>query len=115
MNRRQFYRVSFPKGAEISVRVGGVTYQVVDISESGIKIVGTGVPTTPDGTYVGEVIWYDGATTAFEGHIQRELNNQTALCEVEGIPYQRIIEEQRRLIREKRVPLVPRLKVFRGD
>lgn len=99
-NLRQFYRVVFPPGQEIEACVDGLSFQIIDVSESGIKVRGHSLPFEDD-KCKGEIGWSDGEKTRFHGKLHRREPGVTVLCEVVGIPFPKIIEEQRRLIREE--------------
>lgn len=111
-NERDFYRVSYTPGDELIILVAGLEFRVANISESGMRVLGRGLPMS-DNTCVGEVCWRDGQKTTFRGYLQRRDARETVLCEVEGIPFQQILREQQRLIRKQ--TLVPRLKIYREE
>ena len=115
-NERDFYRVSYAPGDELIILVGGLEFRVANISESGMRVLGASLPFTENGC-VGEICWRDGQKTVFRGFLQRRDARETVLCDVEGIPFQQILKEQQRLIREqKREENVgPLLKIYRED
>lgn len=111
-NQREFFRVSFSPGNELQVVVEGTHYPIADISESGLRIRGL-LPLGDDDSCSGELHWSDGTASSFTGKLIRREGNDTILCEVVGVPFQNILEEQRKQIRENRVPV--KLKIFGRD
>ena len=111
-NRREAYRVRFPRGYELDVFVGGKYYKVIDVSETGMCIEGDNL-LIRDGVCKGCLHWSEDSTSSFTGRLHRQEKGQTMLRNVDGIPLARIMEQQRRLIRVGFS--VSQLKVFTPD
>lgn len=71
---------------------------MVDISERGIKFVYPGeFPPEPQSIVLGEILFDDGESYEISGEVIRYQNDMLALRLHEGVPYNKIVVEQRRL------------------
>lgn len=71
---------------------------MVDISERGIKFVCLRKePLQPQSIVRGEILFDDGESYEIIGEVIRYQNDMVALYLNEGIPYNKIVAEQRRL------------------
>jgi hypothetical protein len=99
VNERAYYRVRFPLAERPSLLVGETTYPVLDFSEGGL-CVGVHAPSLSlDDTVVGVVRFHDGEEFAIAGRVVREgQDNVGLLLDNQGIPFRKVIDEQRRLL-----------------
>ena len=86
--RRTFFRLRYPQTERPKLIISENEFDVTDISEHGIKF------------YLGSKInamitFHDGESLSIEGKIIRIQNNEVAVYLSQGIPSDRIIEEQK--------------------
>jgi hypothetical protein len=97
--KRQFYRVEYPKSVRPTFLCEGHKYPVIDLSEEGV-----GLEVTKSGNFrvgqliVGEVVFHDHGQEKITASVLREDSRRVILkCHV-GVSLARIMEEQRYLI-----------------
>ncbi len=101
-SKRQFYRLTYPHSGRPELLVAGKTFPVVDISECGMRlqVQQNDIQTLPVGeTVCGQVRFTDGESFEIAGAIIRHADVSGELqCAVflsKGIPYSRMVAEQR--------------------
>ena len=99
---RQFFRLTYPRTGCPELVVNGRAFAIVEISENGVrvKLPQTVIEAWPiEGTVGGQVRFSDGETFKVVGVIVRhETIDDEVQCVVslsEGIPYARMVAEQR--------------------
>ena len=97
--KRRHFRVAYPLSNRPQLLLNGEKYDVVDISEQGIKYCCPGCGMTTGGALEGVVEFPDGETFDIEG---KALRVEVILQLRKGIPYTQIVKEQMRLIKEYR-------------
>ena len=101
VNRRQYVRVYYPLDCpkkflpELIIRYR--VYQVLDISEKGIRFCVPHIGLMRDDQVNAVLRFIDGEVIEIDGEVVRRLYNQVALKLNKGIPYCRILSEQMRL------------------
>lgn len=101
-SNREFYRLTYPRSGRPELVIKGKSYAVAEISEHGMRVQlqQEDMDTWPIGEAVhGKVIFSDGGSFNIVGLIVRhaDLNGelQCAASLSEGIPYARMVAEQR--------------------
>ena len=99
--RRRFFRLEYPSNDRPLLKIGKNTFEVVDISERGIRFLNERNVQFSDWVR-GIVIFRDGVTMDFEGKIVWELGGALGVhIIITPIPAERILQEQRYLIAKK--------------
>ncbi len=108
-DRREFYRVEYPDGYRPKMvlrhKAGEVKkYEVIDISEKGINIVGKEMSELrPKSKIDAQITFTDGESVDIKGKVLRVNEDQVAIYLAKGIPLPRIIKEQMLLRNSQRV------------
>ncbi|MEQ8224416.1 MAG: PilZ domain-containing protein [Candidatus Eremiobacterota bacterium] len=98
--RRRFYRIKYPLIERPEIILDNRSYQVIDISEGGVKFFSP-VTTFKVGDYIkGSIKFHDGEVMPVEGHVLRLQNKRVIILLDRKIPLQRILKEQRYLIKK---------------
>lgn len=101
MQKRGYFRIDYPPQERPSLVVDGRSYEVMDLSEKGLKYRHPG----PDGPRPGDAF---SATLAFSetdrlavgGSVLRRTGPEVVVALVPGLPFAKIISEQQRLLRK---------------
>jgi hypothetical protein len=95
-SRRAHYRIQYPNAARPKLLIEGHTFEVLDISEGGLRYQSGPYPTPNIGTsFRGTVRVRRGELIHTHGNVVRAINGEVAARLVVGIPFQTIMEEQR--------------------
>jgi c-di-GMP-binding flagellar brake protein YcgR len=100
-NQRQYVRVYYPQDCpkkylpELVIRYRA--YQLLDISETGIRFLVPRMNLLPDDILTGVIKFLDESVIEFSGVVVRRTRDQIALKLIVGIPYSIISSEQVRL------------------
>ena len=100
---RSFYRLRYPKPARPVVRIDGLTYPVVELSESGMRIVVSPETACPvNSPLTGHVIFSDQSSEVVEGEVLRtEVKDddfsEAILQLTTGVSLKRMLAEQMRI------------------
>lgn len=105
LNRRECYRVVYPRTArpiltvkkKHSAQQRQLDFQIVDISEQGICFRDNG-SLGPLGELEGIVRFHNGETHRISGCVVRQTHDSVCVQLHSGIPWNKILAEQRRLI-----------------
>jgi len=98
--RRRYYRIKYPLIERPVITVDKKEYKVIDISEGGVKFFSP-VKTFNIGEYInGSIKFHDGEVLEVEGHVLRLQNKRVIILLDRGITLQRILKEQRFLIKK---------------
>ena len=101
VNQRDYVRVYYPPDCpkkylpELTIRYR--TYQLLDISETGIRFHVPRMNLLPDDIVTGAIKFLDESVIEFSGVVVRRTKDQIALKLIVGIPYSFIASEQVRL------------------
>lgn len=101
INQRQHVRIYYPADCpkkflpELIIRYHA--YQILDISEGGIRFCVPVMGLIHDGVVSGAIRFTDDTYVEISGEIVRRMRNQISLKLDKGIPYSRIMSEQMRL------------------
>jgi c-di-GMP-binding flagellar brake protein YcgR len=101
VNRRQFVRIYYPQECpqkflpELNIHYR--SYQILDISEGGIRFHVPHMSLIHDEIVTGTIKFPDNTFIEISGEIVRRGRNQIALKFIKGIPFSRIMSEQTRL------------------
>ncbi|MDH4027873.1 MAG: PilZ domain-containing protein [Nitrospirota bacterium] len=95
-NKRQHYRIVYPISCRPSLKITRKEFEVVDISESGIRFLNKKwAPFTPGVRIQAEITFNDGDTLEIDGEILR-VDDQVSILKLHNsIPFWKIVEEQR--------------------
>lgn len=96
---REHYRVAYPTALRPKLLVHGVSFDVVDISERGIRFrLGTAQKPEPGFEVQGVLRFKRGETITIRGTVLRVDQGEVAARLEEGIPLRVIMDEQRFLL-----------------
>jgi hypothetical protein len=96
---REHYRVAYPAALRPKLLVHGVSFDVVDISERGIRFrLGSAQPPEPGFELQGVLRFKRGETITIRGAVLRVDQGEVAAGLEEGIPLRVVMEEQRFLL-----------------
>jgi len=97
--RRRHYRIRYPVMRRPRVQVWGQQFDVIDVSESGVRFQCPSAQGVTPGQAVQAVITFDDAGSSdVEGLIVRIEPKRVAVAFTVGIPYSRIVREQLHLL-----------------
>jgi hypothetical protein len=94
---RIYYPIDCPKKFLPELIIRYHPYQILDISEGGIRFSVPIMGLIRDGVVTGAIRFTDNTFVEISGEIVRRMRNQIALKLDKGIPYSRIMSEQMRL------------------
>ena len=98
-NNRRYYRLSYPDSLMPTAEISGHTYQVLEISEKGMRIrCGDFNRFRVSEKVSGEVTFSDGETLSIKGVIRRKERDHYVIYELVGITFNRLVQEQRLVI-----------------
>jgi len=96
---REHYRVAYPTALRPKLLVHGVSFDVVDISERGIRFrLGSAQAPQPGFELEGVLRFRRGETITVRGSVLRVDQGEVAARLEEGIPLRVVMEEQRFLL-----------------
>lgn len=99
VHEREHYRVAYPTALRPKLLVQGHTFDVVDISERGIRFrLGGAEEPAPGFEVQGAVRFRRGETITVRGVVLRVVQGEVAAKLEEGVPLRVIMEEQRFLL-----------------
>ncbi|HEY7683372.1 MAG TPA: PilZ domain-containing protein [Gemmatimonadales bacterium] len=105
IHQREHYRVAYPTALRPKLVVQGVAFEVLDISERGIRFrLGDLAAPEPGFEVQGEVRFKGGDSLDIRGTVLRVHDGEVAARLDEGIPLRVIMEEQRFLLARHRLP-----------
>ena len=95
-NKREFYRVRYPTGERPLLKLQGHVYEVIEISEKGVKFFCKQPWVYKTGLEVQFAINFrDNELLKLEGQILRADGNALIIALSEAVPMGRIVQEQR--------------------
>jgi hypothetical protein len=101
VNNRQYVRIYYPwdcpKEYLPLLTIHYRTYQLLDISETGIRFFVPRMNLLPDDILTGAIKFTDESVVEFSGVVVRRTKDQIALKLIVGVPYSYIASEQVRL------------------
>ncbi len=101
MNKREYYRVRYPIACRPNLAILNSVYEIMDISEHGIRFLGNDVSRFHSDMKIdGMITFDDGISIGIKGKIIRIDGNNAVMFLMESIPFGRIVAEQR-FIKEK--------------
>ncbi|MDW6003215.1 PilZ domain-containing protein [Vibrio mangrovi] len=99
--RRQYYRLRYPKGVRPAIRFENNMYHLTECSEKGIRILMPNATRLHQGYRVtGKVFLNDGSQVDIKGTILRFDKNEVIVKLSQGFSFKQMVAEQR-LIRQK--------------
>lgn len=95
---RAFYRVVYPQFLRPTLRLGDEPFQVLDLSEAGVRFSAP-VPGRfePGAAIDGVIELLAGQTVAVEGTVVRRQGHEVAVSLVRGVPFAVMLDQQRLL------------------
>jgi len=97
--RRAYFRVVYPVSARPRLTIEMQIYEVLDISEKGVRFhIGNKIFPF-DEIIKAMVTFHDKENLVLEGKVIRKEEDEVALLLTEAIPYRRIVKEQQFLIK----------------
>lgn len=95
---RAYYRLVYPMALRPRLRIGALNYEVVDLSEQGVRFIHAG----PDGPAVGATLQGrlrlpTGEVLDIEGTVVRVAAPSVAMTLTKGVPFAVMIEQQRHI------------------
>jgi hypothetical protein len=105
-NRRDYYRITYPKGDEPVLVIAGLHYPVVDLAEAAFKFQITGsFPIFQGGVLKGSIVFHDDQVIEITGKMIRKGLRYAVVRLDQGIPLKKIMEEQRFLLKKHKALL----------
>jgi hypothetical protein len=102
-HEREHYRVAYPTALRPKLVIHGVSFDVVDISERGIRFrLGKAEYPQPGLEVQGAVVFKRGESITIRGTVLRVSEGEVAARLEEGVPLRVIMEEQRFLLDRRR-------------
>ena len=100
---RQYYRINYPAKARPALMVFDHAFEVLDLSERGIRFkLGDAVAPSAGNEFEGVVRFKQGATAEISGTILRVIDGEVAAALERGVPASLIRSEQRYLLENSR-------------
>lgn len=96
---RALFRVEFPFGQRPPLTWGGKSYEVLDISERGMRVSVEGHASFAPGAQVRAMVRFEDGKETVEGTVLRGNEREAVFQLKEGFSLERIRREERRLIR----------------
>jgi len=97
--RRAYFRLKFPDGNEPILYIEGLPYRVVDLSEQGIRVHNPLNRRFPEDIFISFLHFRERTPIKLVGRTIRADKDTTAIQLVIGVPYQVILEQQKRLLK----------------
>jgi len=95
VERRQYYRLTYPPEYAPEAVILGITFRVMDISEKGIRFRKDFSTRLDTGQSVsGVVIFQDLSKFEFKGYVLRVVNREAVVIFLKNLSYQKIMSEQ---------------------
>ena len=102
-DKRNHFRIKFPIGFRPTVSMDMGTFEVIDLSEFGIKFDGEQIDWTPYDKPMEMVISFPGGDSKkVEGKVLRIANNEVVVLLSIPVPWRKIVELQRAIIQRER-------------
>ena len=99
MNRRRFFRLSYPPGAGPLLVTAGAALPVVELSERGMQFTHENHTLAPGERVAGKLRFEDGTEAPVDGVVVRTVWSRVVVRFVRGVLFGRMLSEQRRLLR----------------
>jgi hypothetical protein len=102
-NQRNHFRIEYPKADRPRIKIDKTEFEVLDVSEHGIKFAGGGRFRGPPKTLVkGTILFKDGKSCDVVGVVLRHMKDtgDVAVKLSQGVPLAKMMEEQRVLLQK---------------
>lgn len=102
-NQRDHFRLNYPKPDRPQVLIAGHKYEVIDLSERGLKFLRSKTfQLTTDAAINATIYFHDGKSCAVRGKVLRVTENteECVLILSDGVPLPKMMEEQRYLLQK---------------
>ena len=105
-DRRDYYRITYPKGDEPVLVIAGLHYPIVDLAEEGFKFrISGSMPLFKGDALKGSIIFHDDQVIDVAGKMIRKGLRYVVVHLERGIPLKKIMEEQRFLLKKHKILL----------
>jgi hypothetical protein len=105
-DRRDYYRIIYPRGDEPVLVIAGLHYPIVDLAEGGLKFrISGSLPIFKGGALKASIIFHDDQVVEVAGKMIRKSLRYVVVHLDHGIPLKKIMEEQRFLLKKHKVLL----------
>ncbi len=95
-NRREHYRVEYPISSRPKLIIEGIQYEVMDVSEKGIRFLSeSSNEFQVESEVKGKIVFHDNEVQEVEGTILRVAEKQTIIYLSVNISFFIIVQEQR--------------------
>ncbi len=96
IQKRQFYRLRYPKKAQPCAVINGRKFHVCEISEQGMRILFTGDHAVAMGIIVsGSIQFHDGTIVEIEGRtLRQDPDHELIIQLIKGLDLKRMAQEQ---------------------
>jgi len=92
--RRNSFRLTFRADRSPLIKINGLSYAVIDMSENGIRFYNPFNHPMPDDLFTAQVVFQDGEQVKVMGRVIRFEPLMVVIYLVQGIPSQRMLAEQ---------------------
>lgn len=92
--RRNAFRLTYPSHQSPRIKINGMAYAIIDMSENGVRFYNPFHHRMPDDLFSAVIAFQDGEQLKVTARVIRFEPLMVALYLVQGIPYQRMLAEQ---------------------
>ncbi len=99
---RNHFRIEYPKEVRPKIEIGDQVFEVINLCEGGVKfsLVKSSPKMDEKKPILGKIVFYDSEEKNVIGTIIRSDKSSIVLKFTEGIPYQKIMNEQRFILKK---------------
>ena len=98
--RRRHFRLRFPLKERATLSVDGMTLEVYEVSESGLRLAMDKPVKFKSNLIKGDLCFADGTVLKVKGTVFRKEKNTIVLANVDGLSFKHLMQEQMRLLRK---------------
>lgn len=100
MQKRNHYRIEYPPAARPVLLIGGRSYEILNLSEQGLKYDHPGGSKPAIGEPLsGTIVFADRKRVEVEGSVLRVVGSTVVAHLGRGVPFGKIMAEQRRFLK----------------
>ena len=97
-NRRGYFRLRYPEADRPLLLFGSLSVHVVELSETGMRVLGEHEPLWPGADFAARLRFSDGVVIGVNGTVLRREAEVTVLKFRTGVPFRQMLGEQRRVL-----------------
>lgn len=99
---RTHFRIEYPKEVRPKIEIDGKVFDVINLSEGGVKFsqIKDAPKMVEDSPIEGKIVFFDSEEKKVIGTIIRSDKSSVVLQLSQGVPYQKIMNEQRFVLKK---------------